>query len=190
MAHVHKSTPVAPSTSLLRQPYLRSKIHDPGTQVNFGRTFKPALAAIVPWVWNPWFRYLSPVQWHKSMLTVAPKPTPVAQPDNCAILRPLRRWNYSFSLIFHLLWLSEKCFSSFHLKSTPCGTKLTIVIASKVCFARQLKSTSVFMSHLKSPLRAAQSWLRFSSRIWKSAPRGTKSTSVFKSHSKVRTAGI
>jgi hypothetical protein len=27
-----------------------SEIHGPGTQVDFGRTFKTALAAIVPWV--------------------------------------------------------------------------------------------------------------------------------------------
>jgi hypothetical protein len=40
--------------------------------------------------------------------------------------------------------------------------------------------------HRQHPLRAAQSRLRFSSHISKSAPHGTKSTSVFKSHSKVR----
>jgi hypothetical protein len=41
---------MGPSTLSTRAPYLGSEIHDPGTQVDFGRTFKPALAAIVPWV--------------------------------------------------------------------------------------------------------------------------------------------
>jgi hypothetical protein len=45
-----KSTLVAPSSPLRWQPYLGSEIHGPGTQVDFGRTFKPTLAAIVPWV--------------------------------------------------------------------------------------------------------------------------------------------
>jgi hypothetical protein len=39
-------------------------------------------------------------------------------------------------------------------------------------------------------LSASQSRLLFSSRISKSTPRGTKLTSVFKSHSKVRSIGI
>jgi hypothetical protein len=50
MAQVHKSTPVAPSSPLRWQPYLGSEIHGPGTQVDSGRTFKPAPAATVPWV--------------------------------------------------------------------------------------------------------------------------------------------
>jgi hypothetical protein len=50
MAQVHKLTPVAPSSPLRWQPYLRSEIHGPGTQVDSGRTFKLALAATVPWV--------------------------------------------------------------------------------------------------------------------------------------------
>jgi hypothetical protein len=45
-----KSTLVAPSSPLRWQPYLGSEIHGPGTQVDFGRTFKPTLVAIVPWV--------------------------------------------------------------------------------------------------------------------------------------------
>jgi hypothetical protein len=90
MAQVHKSTPVAPSSPLRWQPYLGSEIHGPGTQVDFGRTFKPPMAAIVPWVSNPWLRYLSPLRWHKSTLTVAPKPTPVAQADFGRNLKPAR----------------------------------------------------------------------------------------------------
>jgi hypothetical protein len=41
---------MGPSTLSTRAPYLESEIYGPGTQVNSGRTFKPALAAIVPWV--------------------------------------------------------------------------------------------------------------------------------------------
>jgi hypothetical protein len=41
---------MGPSTLSTRVPYLGSEIHDLDTQVDFGRTFKPALAAIVPWV--------------------------------------------------------------------------------------------------------------------------------------------
>jgi hypothetical protein len=44
---------MGPSTLSTRAPYLGSEIHGPGTQVDFGRTFKPALAAIVPWVFKP-----------------------------------------------------------------------------------------------------------------------------------------
>jgi hypothetical protein len=40
---------MGPSTLSTRAPYLGSEIHDPGTQVNSGPTFKPALAAIIPW---------------------------------------------------------------------------------------------------------------------------------------------
>jgi hypothetical protein len=81
MAQVHKSTPVAASSPLRWQLYLGSEIHGPGTKVDSGRTFKPVLAAIVHWVSNPWLRYSSPLRWHKSTLTVAPKSTPVAQGD-------------------------------------------------------------------------------------------------------------
>jgi hypothetical protein len=38
------------STLSTRAPYLGSEIHGPGKQVDYGRTFKTALAAIVPWV--------------------------------------------------------------------------------------------------------------------------------------------
>jgi hypothetical protein len=62
-----------PSTLSTRTPYLGSEIHGPGTQVDSGRTFKSTTVATVPWVWNPWLRYLSPLRWHK--------PTPVAQVD-------------------------------------------------------------------------------------------------------------
>jgi hypothetical protein len=41
---------MGPSTLSTRAPYLRYEIYGPGTQVDFGRTFKPALAAIVSWV--------------------------------------------------------------------------------------------------------------------------------------------
>jgi hypothetical protein len=41
---------MGPSTLSTRAPYLGSEIHDPGTQVDSSHTFKPALAAIVPWV--------------------------------------------------------------------------------------------------------------------------------------------
>jgi hypothetical protein len=57
-----------------------------------------------------------------------------------------------------------------HLKSTPRGTKLTTAVASKVRFMQQSK-------------------VDFFSRNSKSAPRGIlKSTSIFKSHLKVRSA--
>jgi hypothetical protein len=36
---------MGPSTLSTRAPYLGSEIHGPGTQVDFGRAFKPALAA-------------------------------------------------------------------------------------------------------------------------------------------------
>jgi hypothetical protein len=39
-----------PSTLSTRAPYLGSEIHGLGTQADSGRTLKPALAAIVPWV--------------------------------------------------------------------------------------------------------------------------------------------
>jgi hypothetical protein len=55
------------------------------------------------------------------------------------------------------------------LSPLPCGAKSTTVVASKVRFTRQSK-------------------VDFFSRIPKSAPRGTNSTSVFKSHLKVRSA--
>jgi hypothetical protein len=38
MAQVHKLTPVAPSSSLLQQPYLGSEIHGSGTQVHSSGT--------------------------------------------------------------------------------------------------------------------------------------------------------
>jgi hypothetical protein len=41
---------MGPSTLSTHAPYLGSEIHGLGTQVDFGRTFKTALAAIVPWV--------------------------------------------------------------------------------------------------------------------------------------------
>jgi hypothetical protein len=41
---------MGPSTLSTRAPYLGSEIHGPGTQLDSGRTFKPALAAIIPWV--------------------------------------------------------------------------------------------------------------------------------------------
>jgi hypothetical protein len=76
------------NTISTQAPYLGSRIHGPDTQVDFGRTFKPALAAILPWVSNRWLRYSSPLRWHKSTLTVAPKPTPVAQADFGRNLKP------------------------------------------------------------------------------------------------------
>jgi hypothetical protein len=118
------------------------------------------------------------------MLTVAPKPTPVAQVDAngriqahsggtsrlIAILSPLRRQTYSFSLIFIRFGFPENAFRFLYLKSTLRGTKLTTTVASKVRFTRQSK-------------------VDFFSRNSKSAPRGIlKSTSVFKSPLKVRSA--
>jgi hypothetical protein len=41
------STTIMQSINL---PYLGSEIHGLDAQVDFGRTFKPTLAAIVPWV--------------------------------------------------------------------------------------------------------------------------------------------
>jgi hypothetical protein len=41
---------MGPSTLSTRALYLGSEIHGPGTQVDFGRTLKPALAAILPCV--------------------------------------------------------------------------------------------------------------------------------------------
>jgi hypothetical protein len=41
---------MGPNTLSTRALYLGSEIHGPGTQAYSGRTLKPALAAIVPWV--------------------------------------------------------------------------------------------------------------------------------------------
>jgi hypothetical protein len=133
MAQVHKSTTVAPSSPLRWQPYLGPEIHVPGTQVDSGRTFKLTLTTTVPWVRNPWLKYSSPLRWHKSTLTVAPKPTPVAQADFGRNLKPAPATKLLIFSDFHSLWLSGKCFSFLHLKPAPCGTKLS----------------SVFMSHVK-----------------------------------------
>jgi hypothetical protein len=102
---------MGPSTLSTRAPYLGSEIHGPGTQVDFSRTFKPALAAIVPWVINPWLGYLSPLRWHKSTLTVAPKPTPVAQANFGCNLKPAPAAklfvfsDFSFALAFRKVLL-------------------------------------------------------------------------------------
>jgi hypothetical protein len=166
---------------------------------------------------------LKPLRWHKSTLTVAPKPTPVAQADFSRNLKPAPAAKLFVFSDFLFALAFRKVLFVFHLKSTPRGTKSTIVVACKVRFTwqskvdfqsrisksapRGTKPTSVFKSHFivrstrhkvdfgfqvafQSPLRAAQSRLRFSSHISKSAPRGTKSTSVFKLHSKVRSTGI
>jgi hypothetical protein len=76
------------------------------------------------------------------MLTVALKPTPVAQVDFCgrnlkststvAILSLLQRKNYLFSLFFRSIFPSRSPFCFLHLRSTPRGTNSTIVVASKV----------------------------------------------------------
>jgi hypothetical protein len=64
------------------------------------------------------------------MLTVTPKPTPVAQADFGRNLKPapatklLIFSDFSFTLAF---W---KVLFVFHLKSTPCGTKSTTVSQS------------------------------------------------------------
>jgi hypothetical protein len=41
---------MGPSTLSTHTPYLGSEIHGPGTQVDFGRTFKSTTVALVPWV--------------------------------------------------------------------------------------------------------------------------------------------
>jgi hypothetical protein len=79
---------MGPSTLSTRAPYLGSEIHGLDTQADSGRTFKPGPVATVPWVCNPWLKYLSPLRWHKSTLTVAHKPTPVAQDDFGRNLKP------------------------------------------------------------------------------------------------------
>jgi hypothetical protein len=76
---------------------------------------------------------------------------------------------FVFSDFFIRYGFPESAFHFFHLKSTPRGTKLTTVVACKVRFTWQSK-------------------VDFQSCISKSAPRGTKSTSDFKSHFKVRSA--
>jgi hypothetical protein len=108
---------------------------------------------------------LKPLRWHKSTLTVAPKPTPMAQTDfgHNLKLAPAAKLFVFTDFLFALAFRKVL----FHLKSTPRGTKSTTVVACKVCFTWQSK-------------------VDFQSRISKSAPRGTKSTSVFKSHFKVR----
>jgi hypothetical protein len=127
-------TPVAPSCALRWQPYLGSKIHGPGTEVDFGRNFKPALAAIVPSVSNPWLRNLSLLRWHKSTIKVTPKPTPVAQDHFGRNLKPAPVAKlfifskFSFTLAF------RKVLFVFCIISPPVWHKVNIgfQVASKV----------------------------------------------------------
>jgi hypothetical protein len=110
----------------------------------------------IPSVWNPWLGYSSPFRWHKSTLTVASKPTQVAQADFGRNLKPALAAKLFVFSVFHSLWLSGKFFLFFASKSTLCGAKSTIVVASKVRFTRShgnLKSTSKVA--YQSPLCAA-----------------------------------
>jgi hypothetical protein len=131
----------------------------------------------------------SPLRWHKSTLTVASKPTPVAQADFGRNLKPAPAVklfvfsDFSFALAF------RKVLFVFCILSPPRVAQSRLLQSHlKSALRGNLKSTSSVAT--QSPLRVAQSRLRFSSHISKSAPRGTKSTSVFKSHSKVCIAGI
>jgi hypothetical protein len=64
-----------------------------------------------------------------------------------------------------------------------------LLIFSDFSFALTFQKV-IFVFYILNPLCAAHSRLQFSSLISKSASRGTKLTSVFKSHSKVRFADI
>jgi hypothetical protein len=74
------------------------------------------------------------------MLTVAPKPTPVAQADFGRNLKPAPAAKLSvFSDFLFTLAFRKVLFVFCISKSTPCGAKSTTVVASKVCFTRQSK---------------------------------------------------
>jgi hypothetical protein len=108
-------------------------------------------------------------------LTVAPKPTLVAQADFSRNLKPaLAAKLFVFSDFSFALAFRKVLFVFFHLKVRSAR--------HKVDFSFQVASQSL--------LRAAQSRLQFSSRISKSAPHSTNSTSVFKLRSKVRSVSI
>jgi hypothetical protein len=74
----------------------------------------------------------------------------VAQADFGHNLKPAPAAKlFVFSDFFDRFGFPESAFCFLHLKATLCGAKPTTVVASKFRFARQLKSTSVFKSHLK-----------------------------------------
>jgi hypothetical protein len=68
------------------------------------------------------------------MLTASPNPTPVPQVDfNSRNLKPAPVVKLLvFFDFFHLILPSGSAFRFLHLKSTPCGTKSTAEVASKV----------------------------------------------------------
>jgi hypothetical protein len=84
---------------------------------------------------------------------IAPKPTPVAQVNfNSCNLKPAPAAKLLvFSDFFIRFGFPESVFRFLRLKSTPRGTKSTLVFKSrlKVRSVRQLKSTLVFKSHLE-----------------------------------------
>jgi hypothetical protein len=121
------------------------------------------------------------------MLTVAPKPTPVAQADfgrNLKLAPAAKLFvfsDFSFALAF------QNVLFVFCILSPPRVAKSTTIVASKVCFTRQSNVDFVSQVASQSPLctankvnfgfkvtfqslfYAAQSRLRFSSRILMSA---------------------
>jgi hypothetical protein len=103
--------------------------------------------------------------------------------------KSIRFSNFSFVLAF------RKCFSFFGSLSSRFGFHTWLEV-HKVDYCSRIQSphrTATkadfgFQVTSQSPLRTQQSRLQFSSRISKSDPHSTKSTSVFKSHLKVRSA--
>jgi hypothetical protein len=89
------------------------------------------------------------------MLTVALKPTSMAQADFGRNLKPALAAklfvfsNFSFALAF------RKVLFDFHLKSTLYGAKSTTVVASKVHYRRQSKVYFSFQVAYQSSLHVA-----------------------------------
>jgi hypothetical protein len=91
------------------------------------------------------------------MLTVAPKPTPVAQADFGRNLKPALAAKLLVFSDFFRFGFPESAFHFLHLKFTPRGTKSTSVFKShlKVRYTRQSKVDFGFQVAYQSPLHAA-----------------------------------
>jgi hypothetical protein len=79
-----------------------------------------------------------PTRWHKSTLTVASKPTPVARADSGRNLKPAPAAKLLVFSDFSRFGFPESAFHFLHLKSTPRGTKST----SSVAYQSPLRAAS------------------------------------------------
>jgi hypothetical protein len=122
------------------------------------------------------------------MLTITSKSTPVAQDDfgrNLKTTPTAQLFVFSDFILFALAF--REVLVVFCILSPPRVAQSRLLQSHlKSALRGNLKSSSKVA--YQSPLRVAQSRLRFLSRISKSALRGAKSTSVFKSHLRVRSA--